>query len=330
MQKRILVGLLALCLLTGGALAEVYAGTTAAGRTVPVAAESGGTLDEVHVQSGDVVAEGNALASLRTTKVFAAEDGTVARILAKEGAAINGAVLELSPVSRYTIHCTVDGAYQTASATRIRAGESLYIRCTINGTHRGTGIITRIDGAEYRVETTGGELYIGEIVYLYRDADFTYTQRVGIGTVVTADTLPYESQGTLIRLHVSEGEYVERGELLYEIAEGRETELTAPTGGIVTEAASPGDALRANQTVFAIAPFDEILVEIQVDETTAGQLSPGDPTELIYADDPEEASIPGTILSVSRVIENDLCTVRIAPEDPPARLGLTVYARIGE
>lgn len=324
----------------GSAVTANRIGRGALNRKSPTAVTAQGSIAVLHVSDGDHVERGDLLLEtlsgsfdgiyMSGSEIAAAEDGNIARILDTEGAAVAGAVLELSPISRHTIHRTVNGAYRTAATTRVHAGEPLYIRRTTNGTHRVAGFITRIDGDEYRVETMGSELYIGKTVYLYRDASFTSSQRVGIGTVVNTDTQPYESQGTLVRLHVSKGESVERGELLYEIAEGRETELTTPIDGIVTEAASSGAMLRQGQIAFAIAPPDEILVEIQVGETTAGQLAPGDSAELIYADDPEEDIVRGTIQFVSPVSENGLYTARIAPKTSPERLGLTVYVRIGE
>lgn len=327
MMKRILTVALALALLGGGALAEVYAGSTVAGSTLAVSAPDGGTLTEVLAQPGARVEAGQALAELRTRKVYAAEDGTVARILAREGAQVDGAVLELAPVSRYTIHCTVDGAASSAESTFVHAGEALYLRCTANGTHRGTGVVTQIDGETYLVAATGGELYVGETVRLYRDADFTSSQRVGIGTVVAADPQSYEAQGYLLRLHVAEGEFVERGELLYECAESAQTELTAPAAGIVTEAAASGDALQAGQAALTLAPLDAIQVEFLVDEEAAAALAPDDSVALIRADDPREAERRGAILSVSGAAEGGLYAVRVQAEEPLDRLGLTVYVR---
>lgn len=328
MEKRVWVALIALYLFLGGALAEVYTGVTVAGDSTVVAVASGGSLETVYCRPGSRIEAGEAIAKLRTDKVFAAEDGNVARLLASEGEQVDGIVLELSPVSRYVIYCTVDGAYASATSMRVHTGESLYIRCTSNGTHRGTGIVAQIDSDSYQVEATAGEFYVGETVYLYRDSDFTSAQRVGIGTVISAEAQPYEAQGTLVRLYVAENEYVERGELLFEIAEDPVVTLTAPISGIVTEVSAPGDVLSAGQAVLCIAPLDQIQVEIQVDEEKAAVLSPGRIVDLLRADDPEEIPLTGTIQSVSRVAEDDLYTVRITPEAPIPWLGLTVHVRI--
>ncbi len=330
MKKRILTAALALACLTGGALAEVYDGVTVAAATEAVPAESGGTVETACVQAGSVVAQGELLAGLRTRKVFAAEDGTVARILCGEGAKLDGPALELAPVSRYTIRCSVEDAYQSAASTRVRVGETLYIRCDSNGTHRGTGVITKIEGNEYQVDATGGEFYVGEAVRLFRDAGFTRSQRVGYGTVLVSDVQRYEGQGTLTKLHVSEGEYVERGELLFECADGTQTELYAPAAGIVTEAVEAGATLQAHQTAFAIAPLSGLRVELSLDETAAAALEIGESVELIYAGDPDETVYTGTVEFISQIPEDGAYKVRIEPEVFPNRLGLTVYVRTAE
>ena len=319
MRKRILALLLAALLAAGSALAEVCSGQTVAASTLRVEAEDGETLLETSVQTGAQVSAGDLLASLATTRVFASQDGTAVRLQAAEGDRVHGAVLEIAPVSPYTIYCTVDGARSTPETMLVHAGETLYVRCTADGTHRAVGVVTRIDGEAYRLCVTGGELYIGETVYLYRDADFSSGQKVGVGTVISSETEVYESTGTLLRLCVEEGAYVERGELLYEYVSGERDALVSPVDGVVLE---------ANETGFTLAPLAEICVEVQVDEAVAARLQTGDPVTLVYAADPEETPVPGTILRISRVAQDGLCTVRIASETAPMRIGLSVEVRL--
>ena len=319
MHKKTLVLLLAALLPACGALAEVYTGQTVAAATLRVEAEDGEALLEAQVRPGAQVCAGDVLASLATTRVFAGQDGTAVRLRAAEGDRVDGAVLEIAPVSPYTVYCTVDGAYSSPETMLVHAGETLYARCTADGTHRAVGTVTRIDGDTYELCVTGGTLYIGETVYLYRDADFSSSQRTGIGTVVASETETYEAQGALLRLCVEEGAYVERGELLYEYAaEGRDA-LASPVDGVVLEADEGG---------FTLAPLSEICVEVQVDEAIAARLQPGDAVTLVYAADPAEQSVSGTILDISRTVEDGLCTVRIAPEAAPERIGLTVEVRL--
>ena len=75
---------------------------------------------------------------------------------------MDGTVLEISPTSRYTVYCTVDGAYGDPETELVHTGEQLYLRCTANGTHRAVGVVTSIDGAEIELPTAlelGGSVY---------------------------------------------------------------------------------------------------------------------------------------------------------------------------
>ena len=327
MLKRCAVLLLALVCLCGAALAEVYEGQTAALSTVRVQAEQDGDVEAVPVIAGQRVAEGEPLVRLRADKIFAAQDGTVSIVSAEVGDDVSGAVLELAPVERYTVYCTLDKAYQSSETTLIHSGEAVYAKCTADGTHRAVGIVTQVDGEEYRVLTLGGELYVGETVYLYRDADFTATGRVGIGTVVASDTQAYEAEGTLTLLRVSEGDAVERGQLLYAIGGG---EIAAPVGGIVASVScQPGNAVQTNQTVAEIVPDGEIGVEIRVDETDVAKLRVGSAARLVFAGQEEEDAVNGTVVEISAIAESGEYTVRIRPEtDAALALGMSVEARI--
>ena len=231
MLRRLASLSLALLLMAAPALAEVFEGKTVALSTTAIVAQTSGILDVADFQVGKRVEAGETLAELRSTPVFSSQDGSVTLIHAQEGDSVSGTLLEIMPVECYTVYCTVDKAYQSAESTLVHAGETVYVKCTSDGTHRAIGIIAQIDGEEYRVLTIGGELYVGETVYLYRDEDFTTAQRVGIGTVVVSETQACEAEGKLTRLHVSEGDCVERGQLLYELDGGS---LLAEADGIIT------------------------------------------------------------------------------------------------
>ena len=328
MHKILLAGVLAVCMLTSAALAEVYEGTVAAASEIQVAAASGGVLETLNAEAGSTVSEGDVLGVLRTTRVFASQDGTVVSIKYHEGEEADGTVMEIYPVERYQIYCTVDKAYQSAESTLVHSGEQVYIKCTSNGTHRGVGIITQIDGSEYRVLAIGGELYVGETVYLYRDEEFSAKQRVGIGTVVTNDAEVYEAEGKITRIHVEAGEYVERGELLYEIA-GGDTEILSPKGGIVAETAvRQGDRIEAEQTVLTLVPDGQLCIEIYVDEASAGLPAEGDTVEITYPSDVQERIWTGVVEEVSRIAEESSYRVKILPESTEGlKLGMTAEVR---
>lgn len=319
--------LLALFSFSSVALAEYYEGKTAALSTVTVCSEETGAVEAVRVLEGQRVEAGETLVQLRPERTFASQDGTVSLVNAAAGDTIDGTVLEIMPTERYTIYCTVDKAYQSAASTLVHSGETVYIKCTKDGTHRAVGIITQIDGEEYRVLTLGGELYVGETVYLYRDDAFTTAQRVGIGTVVVSDTQAYEADGKLTRLLVAAGDEVERGQLLFETDGGA---IAAPTSGIITSVScQAGEAVEENQAVAELVPDGEIGVEIQMDETEAARVSIGDAALLTLAGQEDEDAIPGTVVAIAGIAESDQYTVRIRPQtDQALPLNMSVGVRV--
>ena len=327
MLKRWLMLLPVLLSLAAPGLAEVYTGTTAALSTVTVRTEDAGTIGSAQAVVGQRVEAGQSLYRMKAQRTFASQDGSVSLISADVGDAVSGEVLELAPTQRYTIHCTVDSAYKSAATRLVHSGETVYAKCTRDGTHRAVGVVTEIDGAEYRVLTLGGELYVGETVYLYRDDAFTAAQRVGIGTVVVSDTETYEAEGRLTDLRVAEGDWVERGQLLYATGGG---EIAAPVGGIVVSlSCQPGDAVEADQAVAEIVPADAVCVEAQVDETDAARIAVGDRVALTFAGREDEDATPGTVVGISYVAESDRYTVVIRPEtDAALPLGMSVEVRV--
>lgn len=326
MRKTLTILLLAL-LLGCSALAEVYEGATAAMDTVTVTSEVSGALRTLNAHVGDRVQAGQALMELRGKRTFAAQEGSISLVNAEEGEKVEGSVLELAPLERYLIHCTVEKAYQSSQSTLVHSGETVYVRCTSDGTHRAIGTVTQIDGKEYRVLTVGGELYIGETVYLYRDADFTTAQRVGIGTVVANDTQVYEATGKLTKLYVDEGDTVERGQLLYETNGGS---VNASVTGIVTSlSVQPGDAVEEGQAVAEIVPDGSVCVEIRVEESEASRIHVGQSAELALAGEGDERAFSGTVIGSAWMSEDDTYTVRILPEEGVTLpLGMSVTVRL--
>lgn len=325
MLKRWLTLLMALLSLAAPALAEVYAGTTAALSTVTVCAGDAGTVGAAQAVVGQRVEAGQVLYQMKAQKTFASQDGDVSLVNAEVGDDVSGEILELAPTERYTIHCTVDKAYKSASCKLVHSGETVYVKCTRDGTHRAVGIVTTIDGAEYRVLTLGGELYVGETVYLYRDDAFTAAQRVGIGTVVVSDTEVYEAEGALTDLRVAEGDHVERGQLLYATGGGG---ITAPVGGIVISlSCRAGDAVEADQAVAEIVPDGAVGIEVQLDEADAARIAVGDSVALTFAG--REDATPGTVVAISGLAESGQYTACIRPETgAPLPLGMSVEVRV--
>ena len=178
-MKKVFAILMALVLVLGGtALAETelsYEGKVVAGETIPVAAPFGGRMGEVPLHKGDPVREGETLATIKTTLNYAPVEGTVTGLYVEEGdntEDINAryeASLYIEPTRKYTVEATSEKAFNSSENYFIHLGERVYMTCVSDGTHQGTGMVTKLTETGYNIEVTGGEFYLDESVYVYRD-----------------------------------------------------------------------------------------------------------------------------------------------------------------
>ena len=231
MKTRFLLIMLAALLAVSPALADTWAGSVTASATTEIEIPSDGTLTSLNLEVGQRVKAGQVVGGIRETKVFAPVDGSVAAVHLETGDKADGTVLEISPVSRYTLTCTAENYAKTPENALIHSGESLYVKCSADGTHRAIARVTTIDGAAFSAEVTAGELYVGEAVFLYRSREFTTDSLVGKGTVTTHDTVAVSGNGVLLKLRVAVGDTVERGQWLFSTASTDDTQITVPVNG---------------------------------------------------------------------------------------------------
>ena len=221
-KKWIALLLTLILLLPAFAMAEEeFEGSVVEGETVTVSAPYGGTVSSISLRSGDLIQVGDAVATMQTTQVLAPEDGTVRGVFSEEGDTLSSTtVLNIAPVSKYTITCSISKAYPTVDMSYVHIGETVYIKCKPDGSHKAIGTITAVDGSSYTVQTTAGELYLEETVYIYRSDTYSYKTRIGSGTVGRTSELAVTGSGSLLKLHVQSGDEVERGQLLFETVDG--------------------------------------------------------------------------------------------------------------
>lgn len=119
----------------------------------------------------------------------------------------------------------------------------------------------------------------------------TGASRIGIGTAVASDVETCAASGTIARMHVSMGEYVERGELLFETGGGM---IAAPSAGI------------------------------------AAGIAAGDRVGIVYTADPQERTETGVVEEISQIAGEGGYAVRIRPDSVEnLRLGMTADVRFG-
>ena len=162
----------------------------------------GGVVKRAELRAGTRIQIGSPVAEMAVTKVMASEDGVVTGIFAEPGDSAEQTVLYLAPVSRFTVSATVSKAYSSPETKYVLPGETVYIKCAKDGSHKAVGTITAVDGSAYTVETTAGELYMEETVYIYRSPTYLSKTCIGSGTVSRTDVLSVSGTGSLIRMCV--------------------------------------------------------------------------------------------------------------------------------
>ena len=341
-KKWLSLCLFALCL-TGAARAEIaLSGTVAAREAAAVTANIGGSVEGVFVRAGDRVEAGDVVATVALTGVYAPADGTVRGIMAEAGDSAGETVLSIAPMSKYTVTADISDAYDSAANKHVTVGETVYMECSRDGSHVAVGRVVKAEGSAYTVEVTGGELYMEETVYIYRDEEHSSSARIGSGTVSRTAELAVSGTGRVAEMYVSEGERVERGQLLFTCVEadtvedallGGEIRSTA-SGVVASVAAQAGQQAAVGSTVLTVYPTESFCVELSVEEADLAAVNVGDSVRLSFDFDAEGAlTCEGTVTEISYLGEStEAGTVYTAwvDLDPPedVRLGMTVTATV--
>ena len=339
--------LLALAILGGAALAEMaFDGVVTGGEAQFVLAPFGGVVDDVNVRVGERVQQGQVLADVRTTRVYADVEGHVAGVFGKEGDVTEGvterygAVLFIEPLHKYTISADTSKAYNSNQNRVIHTGEVVYLSCTSDGTHQGVGVVTKVENSSYTVEVTAGEFYLEETVTIYRKPDYDSKSRIGRGTVESTAAVAVKGTGSILKMHVQTGDTVERGQLLFESVSGTLDGLYAPgneirseASGIVTAVdAGMGASVEKGGKLITYYPSDSMRIEIAVSEADLAYVVPGMKVGIEFNwDINQEHRMEGTISEISYNVADPeaegapmyTAYVDFTP-DESVRLGMTV------
>lgn len=359
-MKKLLSLLLALlcCLTPCAALADVsFDGSVVSGGATSVRAPFGGVVTSVSVQAGDRVEAGDAVAEVETTKVYAPEAGTVTGLFVQPGdnaetvAARYGAALYIAPTNKYSIAADIEKAYNDSANKYVNIGETVYIACTSDSDHTAVGVIVAAEGTTYTVETTSGELMMEETVNIYRSSERNSSSRIGRGTVSRTAEMAVSATGSVVALHVSDGDTVERGQLLFETVSGDldglyatgSTIVSTVSGVVASVNASAGATLNKGDTVLSVYPDDSLEIEIDVEEYDLGSIAVGDEVSIRFNWDENGAhDAQGSVRAISYLPESAEAGVEasatdavynayvsFAPDDA-TRLGMTVVVTVPE
>ena len=326
-DKRLTVALAVLLMLALGApaLAQVtFQGAVVSSKVLTVAAPFGGIVDEIDLRKGDPIHVGDAVATIKTTKVFAEMDGIVSGIFAREGDQCEGiterygAVMYIEPINRYVVSATTEKAYNSSDTKYVHIGERVYLACTKDGTHVGTAVVTSISevneagNTPYKLEVTSGDFYMGETVGIYRDSDHSANTRIGRGTIQQNAAVAVKGSGSVLKLQVAVGDHVERGEVLFETVEGvldglyaMDNVIYSPMDGIVASVeAAQGGAVEKNGKLITVYPKDSLQIEIKVSELDLNEIHEGDKVSIEFEWDMDGTrQLEGEVASISHVGE---------------------------
>ena len=318
--RRITAILIAGLLITGVASAETLSlsGTIEAGETIPVYAPIGGTVAEVSIEAGMHVTKGATLYSYQTEKSYASEDGTVTGVFANAGDDAEtvtekyGANLYIEGKTMYSISASTSKAYSSVETTIVHTGETVYVLCRTDGARKGTGIIATVDGTNYTVLVTEGDFIVGDSVTIYRDEAYTDTQRIGRGTVARVSPTAVTATGAVVRMAVSNGQSVKRGDLLMETLSGTfeaydmsGTDVVAEEDGVVTSVtAETGSTISKGDVVAQIAPISGMRVEASLSADERKSLKAGDKVTIELEADATR-SYEGTVRYITEMPEED-------------------------
>ena len=323
--SRVAAMILILVLAVGGACAESLSlnGTIEAGVTVPVYAPIGGTIESVTVEQGMRVNAGDTLFSYSTEKTYAAEDGTVSGVFVAPGDDAEtmteryGADLYIEGKSKYTISATTAKAYSSEDTMLIHTGEKVYLLCKKVNTRNGIGVVTAVDGTSYTVQVTEGNFIVGDMVYIYRDSEYSDKQRIGRGSATRMNPTAVNTTGAIVNVAVKDGDEVTRGDLLMETLTGifdryemSGTSVTAEEEGVITTvSAEAGTAVSKGDIVAKIAPFTGVRVKALVNADDRKELKAGDKVTITLESN-DTKSYEGTIQYISEVPEEDTDTTQ--------------------
>lgn len=307
-MKKILVCALALMMIGSAALAEgkTYEGTVVSTGSEAVLAPAAGTVGKVLCQAGESVRAGDEIAALSTTTVYAEEAGTVT-VFGAAGESVDtlssryGAVVYIEPDCLFTLTGNTSYAYDAEENKIIHPGETVYLKSTSSSSYTGVGMVTALNGSKYTVEVVSGNLLDSQLVYIYRDASFASTSRIGRGTTSRCDAVAVTGTGVVSELLVRDGAHVEPGTPLFTTvdASAYAYQMASGADGVVASVnVAPGDAVEAGTLIAEIYPDSAMRLELIVEGRDLRSFAVGSKAEITFDNG---VTAEGTIERVSGV-----------------------------
>lgn len=326
-----------------------FEGTVVSGESVSITAPFGGTISSFRLREGGKISVGDPIATIETTKVYASCAGTVSGVFGQVGDSVEdvvaryGTVLYIAPENKYAITADIEKAYNSSESRYVNIGETVYVSCSSDGAHTAAGVITGVDGTSYTVETTSGELLMEETVNIYRSAGIETKSRIGRGTVSRTSEITVSGSGSILYMHVKDGDAVARGDLLFETVTGTFDGLYATSNQIVSDVSgiiasvdvAAGSSVSKGGTLLTVYPADSLQIEISIAEYDLSSISEGDQVTIGFNWDESSSTVYTGVVSmishISASSDAEASYKGYIDFDPgqDVRLGMTVVVYTG-
>ena len=284
-------------------------------QSYPIVSQAKGTIEQIHYSVGDRVNANECIATITTTKVFAPVTGTV-YMWGSDGDNISdlteqyGAVAYIEPSNPYTI--TTKPVDADGKNVVVHRGQRVYLIAMKDGKKTGEGIITNVSGDKYTVRVEQSNFDSTDTISIYTTADHKKSNRIGRGSLTKAEIASCSGTGYIVKNHVSSGDLVQKGDLLYETIEGKFlpgasnlNQLIVPENGVVESfCVSRGQEVNEKDTVAVIYPDVNMRIRALAPESALIEYHVGDTVYITNQNnDSSQHPIIGKIEKISRIPE---------------------------
>ena len=292
-MKKTMTALLLALLLPCCALAQETIridGTIEAVKTQTILAPHTGLTGDFTVRAGDEMKQGDVLFTIGAKKVYAEDDGVITGIFAQAGDSAAfvqeryGALCYMERDTLYTAQCTTSGSASENEYKIVHVGEKVYVRSDANDKRVGEAIVTSVQGREYTLELTmHHDIRLNERIEVYRDNRYQGSSCIGEGRVQRIDPVGVTAEGYVRAVHVTDGQKVSRGDLLFEMTpdalegmKGGDGSVRMPADGIVLSVlASSGEQIEKDQPMATVCRREDIRLICPADEEDLPRLETG-------------------------------------------------------
>lgn len=313
-MKKWLICLLVLCMPFSACAQEADAHVTANGvvessRVEYIMAPFSGVVRPFDWESGERTAQGDVLFALETLKIYAPVEGTVRSVFAGEGEqaadvmAQYGMLASIEKQRHFQIDASTSGAYNEPENRYIHTGEMVYVEQSSDKDNKGTGRIVAAAGKDYTIELIKGDFEEGDKVKIYRDDTHSSKSCIGSGTVEYATDVAVSGNGYVLRCAVKEGEKVQQGDLLFELAAPdadcglTSAVLRSPLDGALEVSVVPGMQVYKGQVLAKVHDLSRLSVVASVDEMDLDCVKEGDSLTVVFDRYPGELVV-GTVRQI--------------------------------